>query len=199
MGSGFAISMRDLEIRGAGNLLGTDQSGHIAAIGYELYCQMLETAVRSAKMLPPKWIVDVEIDLPGVAFMPQDYVDDMRLKIDLYRRLNRVTEPSEVEAFREELADRFGPLPGPVEGLLERTALKLDAALWQIAGISVEDDYLLLRFTSRRRIEQLKELHSLDLRIADDQSAYFPIPEGVTPDGLVMLAKSLLRSPERPL
>lgn len=199
MGAGFAISMRDLEIRGAGNLLGTDQSGHIAAVGYELYCQMLETAVRSAKMLPPKWIVDVEIDLPGVAFMPPDYVDDMRLKIDLYRRLNRVTEPSEIETFREELTDRFGPLPVPVAGLLERTGLKLDAAMWQIAGISVEDDYLLFRYTSRRRIEQLKELHQLDLRIADDQSAYFPIPKGIQPDGLVGLAKSLLRPPERPL
>lgn len=199
MGAGFAISMRDLEIRGAGNLLGTDQSGHIAAVGYELYCQMLETAVRSAKMLPPKWIVDVEIDLPGVAYMPPDYVDDMRLKIDLYRRLNRVTEPNEIEKFREELIDRFGALPGPVEGILERTALKLDAAMWQIAAISVENDYLLFRYTSLRRIEQLKELHRLDLRIADEQSAYVPIPEGVQPEGLVALAKSLLRPPERPL
>ena len=91
MGAGFAIAMRDLEIRGAGNLLGTQQSGHIAAVGYELYCQLLENAVRTLQQMPPKVRLDVDIDLPGEAFLPDDYVPDMRLKIDLYRRLTRVS------------------------------------------------------------------------------------------------------------
>ena len=86
MGAGFAIAMRDLEIRGAGNLLGTEQSGHIAAIGYEMYCELLESAVRKLQRLPPKLTIDVTIDLPGEAYLPQQYVPDMRLKIDLYRR-----------------------------------------------------------------------------------------------------------------
>ena len=91
MGAGFAIAMRDLEIRGAGNLLGTQQSGHIAAVGYELYCQLLENAVRQLKQMPPKLSIDVDIALPGEAYLPADYVPDMRLKIDLYRRLSRIT------------------------------------------------------------------------------------------------------------
>src|SRR6185503_16243163 len=90
MGAGFAIAMRDLEIRGAGNILGTQQSGHIAAVGYELYCQLLENAVRTLQKMSPKVSLDVDINLPGDAFLPADYVDDMRLKIDLCRRLTRV-------------------------------------------------------------------------------------------------------------
>ncbi|MEO2012144.1 MAG: transcription-repair coupling factor [Pirellulaceae bacterium] len=197
MGAGFSIAMRDLEIRGAGNLLGTQQSGHIAAVGYELYCQLLETAVRAAKMLPPKWTVDVEVDLPGEAYIPTPYVADMRLKIDLYRRLNRVCEPDEIKAFREELIDRFGPLPKPVIGLLERTELKVEAAVWQIVGVAKEENFLVFRYTSRERIEQFKELHGLDLRIADEQSAYFPLPAEVTNDQMVAVAKSVLRPASR--
>ncbi len=91
MGAGFAIAMRDLEIRGAGNILGTQQSGHIATIGYELYCELLEQAVRKLKQLPPRQSIDIRIDLPGETFIPRNYVPDMRMKIDLYRRLTRVT------------------------------------------------------------------------------------------------------------
>ena len=97
MGAGFAIAMRDLEIRGAGNILGTQQSGHIAAVGYELYCELLEKAVRQLKQLPPKPTVDVNIDLPGEAYLPRRYVPDMRLKIDLYRRLARVGTQEELD------------------------------------------------------------------------------------------------------
>ena len=90
MGAGFAISMRDLEIRGAGNLLGSQQSGHIAAVGYELYCSLLEDAVRQAQNLPPKLSADVDIDLPVEACLPPDYVADLRHKIDLYRRIGKI-------------------------------------------------------------------------------------------------------------
>src|SRR5206468_3404440 len=97
MGAGFAIAMRDLEIRGAGNILGTQQSGHIAAVGYELYCELLEQAVRQMKQLPPKKSLDVHLDLPGEAHIPVAYVPDMRSKIDLYRRLSRVTTDTELD------------------------------------------------------------------------------------------------------
>ncbi len=91
MGAGFAIAMRDLEIRGAGNILGTQQSGHIATVGYELYCELLEQAVRKLKQLPPKVTLDVNIDLPGRGLHSRArYVPDMRLKIDLYRRVARL-------------------------------------------------------------------------------------------------------------
>ena len=118
MGAGFAISMRDLEIRGAGNMLGTQQSGHIAAVGYELYCQLLENAVRHLQKKPPKISLEVDIDLPGKAYLPDDYVPDMRLKIDLYRRLSRVEAYQQLDDLRGEMRDRFGPIPAPVERLL---------------------------------------------------------------------------------
>ena len=110
MGAGFAIAMRDLEIRGAGNILGAEQSGHIAAIGYELYCDLLEHAVRSLKQLPPRTSIEVDVDLPGEGYIPRSYVPDMRLKIDLYRRLARVSNLTELEDFRAS----SGPFRPPI-------------------------------------------------------------------------------------
>ncbi len=195
MGAGFAIAMRDLEIRGAGNLLGTQQSGHIAAVGYELYCQLLENAVLQLKQLPPKISIDAEIHLPGEAYLPRDYVPDMRLRIDLYRRLARIAGFDQLREFRDELIDRFGPPPPPVERMLSRMELRLDAARWQISQIHQEDGYLVFRYHDRGRIEHLKRLHGRALRLADAKTAYLPLPEKIASTGaLEDLAKSVLRS-----
>ena len=194
MGSGFAISMRDLEIRGAGNLLGTQQSGHIATVGYELYCQLLENAVRSLQKMAPKLSLEVDINLPGDAFLPADYVDDMRLKIDLYRRLTRVSSFDELADFRSELVDRFGEPPPPTTRLLELAELKMEAVTWLITAIFIEQQYVVFRFSDRRRIEQLARMHKGNLRVVDDKSAYLPIPKGLTkPQEILRLVKSVLR------
>jgi transcription-repair coupling factor (superfamily II helicase) len=194
MGAGFAISMRDLEIRGAGNLLGTQQSGHIAAVGYELYCQLLETAVRQLKKMPPKLSLDVDIDLPGEAYLPPDYVADMRLKIDLYRRLARVNHIDQIAEFRSELTDRFGALPEPVERMLALAELKIDAAVWQLASVHLENQYLVFDYSHRGRIQQLAKRHPGKLRVVDEQSAYFPLPQrSMEPNAIIALAKSVLR------
>ncbi len=111
MGAGFSLAMRDLEIRGAGNLLGTQQSGHIATVGYELYCRLLEQAVRGMKQMPPAEPPPVNVDLPGEAWLPRDYIPDFRAKIDVYRRLSRATAPSQVDDLATELTDRFGRRP----------------------------------------------------------------------------------------
>ena len=125
MGAGFAISMRDLEIRGAGNLLGTQQSGHIATIGYELYCQLLEKAVRALKHMPAKLSIHVEVDLPIAAYLPDNYVGDRRQKIDLYRRLTRLERFDQIDEIRTELRDRFGKLPEtcPTFDVISRTQI----------------------------------------------------------------------------
>ena len=139
MGAGFAIAMRDLEFRGAGNVLGTKQSGHIAAIGYELYCELLEAAVRRLKRMPQKLKAEVNVDLPGMACLSDDYIPDQRTKIDLYRRMARIASGDELEALREELTDRFGQPPQEVLQLLSLIDLKIDAAVWQIETVRLED------------------------------------------------------------
>jgi len=194
MGAGFAIAMRDLEIRGAGNLLGTQQSGHIATVGYELYCQLLENAVRKLKQMPPQRSIDVDVDLPGRSYLPTDYVPDMRLKIDLYRRMTRIVEVEQLDGLREELLDRFGTLPDPVRRMLSLEELRIDAAIWQIAEIYREGRFIVFRYTNRARVEQLARQHDGKLRIVDDQCAYLVIPEGVaTPDEVLETTKTVLR------
>jgi transcription-repair coupling factor (superfamily II helicase) len=194
MGAGFAIAMRDLEFRGAGNVLGTEQSGHIAAVGYELYCQLLEAAVRRLKNLPPKQSIDVTIDLPGPAYLPPDYVPNQRMKIDLYRRLARIAAEEELEQLRAELIDRFGPPPRAAARMLALAALRIDAAVWQINSVHMEDHYLVFEYTDRARIEQLSRYSHARLRIVDQRSAYLPMPKGITDcDEILQQAKSVLR------
>jgi len=194
MGAGFAIAMRDLEIRGAGNLLGTQQSGHIATVGYELYCQLLENAVRTQKRVPPERAIDVDVDLPGRSYLPTDYVPDMRLKIDLYRRLARITTVHQLGELREELLDRFGSLPDPVRRMLSVEELRIDAAVWQIAEVYRDGRFVVFRYTNRARAEQLARQHDGKLRLVDDQHAYLTISQGVTtPDALLETTKTVLR------
>jgi transcription-repair coupling factor (superfamily II helicase) len=194
MGAGFAISMRDLEIRGAGNLLGTQQSGHIATVGYELYCQLLENAVRALQKTAPRLKLDVDVNLPGDALLPDDYIPDIRLKIDLYRRLTRLNTYQDLDDLRAELVDRFGPPPRPVERLIELIELKMDAAIWFIAAIFREDKFLVFQYRDRGRIEQLARQHKGQLRIVDDKSVYLPLsPQLTDPDQIFALVKAVLR------
>ncbi len=195
MGAGFAISMRDLEIRGAGNLLGTQQSGHIAAIGYELYCQMLENAVRELKNEPRKMSIHVDVDLPAEAYLPDEYVPSRRHKIDLYRRLTRLERFDQVAELRAEMLDRFGPLPPPARRLLALSEIRLEAAIWQIASIFLQENYLGFRYLDRGRIEQLSKLKKGIIRIVDHQKAFVTLKTTrIPPDHLISLVKSILQT-----
>jgi transcription-repair coupling factor (superfamily II helicase) len=139
LGAGFQIAMRDLEIRGAGNLLGDEQSGHVAALGFELYMQMLDEAVSAAEReagagqngdadaeLPDPVRLDVNVD----AYVPADYIPYEQAKIDVHRRVAAALEVADVEQLREELEDRFGPVPEPLENLLalQRARIKFGQA-----------------------------------------------------------------------
>ena len=174
MGSGFAISMRDLEIRGAGNLLGSQQSGHIAAVGYEMYCQLLEDAVRQVQNLAPKLSADVDIDLPVEAYLPEDYAPDLRHKIDLYRRMAKIDDAGQIQEIRAELRDRFGPLPAATSRMLELAELRLDAAAWQISAITSDARFIILHYSNRRQMERLVQTSSIAIRIVDRTRAYIP-------------------------
>ncbi len=119
LGAGFQIAMRDLEIRGAGNLLGTGQSGHIAAVGYDLYCQMVIEAVAELNGTPVPEPVEIKLDLPVAANLPADYVSAEPQRLEAYRKLAAVTDAEAVEAIRGEWGDRYGPIPESAERLLE--------------------------------------------------------------------------------
>ena len=137
LGSGFKIAMRDLEIRGAGNLLGRDQSGHIAAVGYDLYVQLVAEAVAELKGEPLRPPVEVTIDIPSDAHLPTDYVAREDVRLEAYRRLAAVDSAEVLEDIRTEWTDRFGPLPAPAEGLLEVAALRVQCLRTGVREVSV--------------------------------------------------------------
>ena len=119
LGAGFQLAMRDLEIRGAGNILGPEQSGHIANIGYDLYCRLLEMAVKKLRQEPILNPEELEIFLDFNAYLPATYIPDMRLRIEIYRKLGRCRTVEDFAAVVQELRDRFGPPPRAVEEFVD--------------------------------------------------------------------------------
>ena len=137
LGSGFKIAMRDLEIRGAGNLLGGDQSGHIAAVGYDLYVTMVSEAVSELKGEAPREPAEIKLDVPVDAHLPADYVTREDLRLEAYRRLATVTTQVEVEDIRNEWLDRYGPIPAPAAALLQVAALRAECARTGVRDVTV--------------------------------------------------------------
>jgi transcription-repair coupling factor (superfamily II helicase) len=151
LGAGFQIALSDLEIRGAGNILGAEQHGFMSAVGFDLYTRLLSEAVEEEKAardgrraVAPK--VSTVIDLPVDAYLPDDYVEDEPHKLEVYRRLGRTGTPGEVAAIRAELIDRFGPLPPPVERLMEVALLRITAESVGVASLAREGNELIIRF-----------------------------------------------------
>ena len=137
LGSGFKIAMRDLEIRGAGNLLGSDQSGHIAAVGYDLYVQLVAEAVAEARGEPRPTPSTVSIDVPGDAHLPKDYVEAEDARLEAYRRLAAATTMADVDDIGAEWADRYGPLPDAAGGLLALARLRAAALVRGITEVAM--------------------------------------------------------------
>jgi transcription-repair coupling factor (superfamily II helicase) len=198
MGAGFSLAMRDLEIRGAGNLLGTQQSGHIATVGYELYCRLLEQAVRGLKAMPPAEPPQVNVDLPGEAWLPREFVPDIRAKIDIYRRLSRATAEHEVDDLAAELVDRFGPLPAETERLLEFARLRVAAAAVSIDSIARHPGMVVMGHHDRAAMAALKKSGrpgAASLRIVDEKTVVLPLDQGIatSPERLLSALMALLR------
>ncbi|WP_437186668.1 transcription-repair coupling factor [Planctomicrobium sp. SH668] len=195
LGAGFKISMRDLEIRGAGNILGTEQSGHISVVGYELYCQLLEDSVRRLKELPPRVNPHVNIDLPVSAFLPASYIPPGRHKVDVYRKLSSVATLSELAEVADEIRDRFGPLPDEAQRFISLKELELMAYAWGIDNIRLEEDrFAVLSYQDAKLIQQLIKRYGSELRVVDATSAYLLLPKkGQKGPVLVEFLKSVLR------
>ncbi len=135
LGSGFKIAMRDLEIRGAGNLLGARQHGHMQAVGYDLYCKMLNEAVQNLKGQKTTEDFNTAVDLDVDAFIPPAYIVNEVQKLDIYKRIAGLENESECDDMREELLDRFGEVPGPVENLLRISMIRVSAHKLYITDI----------------------------------------------------------------
>jgi transcription-repair coupling factor (superfamily II helicase) len=151
LGAGFQIALSDLEIRGAGNILGGEQSGHMAAVGFDLYSRMLAEAVETRKASAQGRAPVIEtpqavIDLPVEAHLPTDYVPEDAPKLELYRRLARARTPADLAAFRQDVTDRFGPMPPAVVRLVEVAELRLAAEAAGVYSISREEGWLVVRF-----------------------------------------------------
>ncbi|MET0420101.1 MAG: transcription-repair coupling factor, partial [Acidimicrobiia bacterium] len=158
LGSGFKIAMRDLEIRGAGNMLGAAQSGHIAAVGFDLYCQMVTEAVGELKGEPVEAPIDITIDLPVDANLPREYVSRDDVRMEAYRRLAAVTTIQDVDDIRDEWEDRYGPPPPSAVALLDGARLRAVAVRLGLRSITVQ------RNTARIVGVTLKESQKVRLR-----------------------------------
>ncbi|WP_027364281.1 transcription-repair coupling factor [Desulfotruncus alcoholivorax] len=146
LGSGYKVAMRDLEIRGAGNLLGAEQHGHIAAVGFDLYCRLLEEAVQEARGRKIEQPVETVVELPVEAYIPDDYITDTNQKVELYRRIAALKKPEEVPDLEEELVDRFGDLPPQVQNLLRVARIRVMAGSFKIKSISRQQGFYRMVF-----------------------------------------------------
>jgi transcription-repair coupling factor (superfamily II helicase) len=151
LGAGFQIAMRDLEIRGAGNILGAEQSGHITVVGYDLYCRLLERAVKELRGEHQEDALDVEIDLNLEAHIPEELIPGKSARLELYRRLSKKRTAGEVEEIAREIRDRCGALPEPTQRLLEVQIFRILAAQRGVVGVRHDGDSILLRGSERMR------------------------------------------------
>ncbi|MCR5666385.1 MAG: transcription-repair coupling factor [Eubacterium sp.] len=153
LGSGFKIAMKDLEIRGAGNLLGAQQHGHMEAVGYDLYCKMLNEAVAHLKGIPVKESFETKLDLKVDAFLPETYIANEKQKLEVYKDIAMLEDEEQAEELIEELIDRFGEVPPSVESLVQIALLKARAHRCYITEIRQRNKEMVFRFFERAKVD----------------------------------------------
>ena len=178
LGSGIKIAMRDLEIRGAGNLLGAEQHGHMEAVGYDLYCKMLAEAVREAKGIPVDEDFETTIDMNVNAYIPEKYIANEYLKLDIYKRIAGIESQEEYDEMLEELLDRFGEPPKTVQNLLAIAGLKALAHRIYLTEVKQMGNDLKLTMYEKARINpekvpQIIARHPEELKFRAEANPYF--------------------------
>jgi transcription-repair coupling factor (superfamily II helicase) len=149
LGSGFQLAMSDLNIRGGGTILGAAQSGHIAAVGYDMFLQLMEDSIANLKGEPVSDPLEPEINIPLSTFIPEVYIPDIDQRLLSYRRLAKMTEVKDVGRFKEELEDRFGQLPPEVQNLLNKIILKIWSKKSGVKKLTLSGGQLLLQFSEK--------------------------------------------------
>ncbi len=176
LGAGFHIAMRDLEIRGTGNILGPEQSGHIATLGYDLYCKLLERAVRELKDEPVREPLPFHIHIGLKGYLPADYVGSEADRLILYRKLLEADELKQLEELGVQLVDRFGPYPDQVRQLLARHELRVLARPHGLTAIVRWEDRLVLTFSDAKKVEPLLKPVEPLVRVLDERTVHLALP-----------------------
>ncbi|MGI6192296.1 MAG: transcription-repair coupling factor [Christensenellales bacterium] len=151
-GSGFKIAMRDLEIRGAGNIVGVQQHGHMAAVGYDYYCKLVDEAVNEVKGTPRPVEIDTQMDIPMDAYLPSSYIAEESDRLEVYKRIASISGREDVPDVTDELIDRFGEPPAPVLNLIEIAAIKAAAKTAGLTVLTVRPGMALLKFHPKSQI-----------------------------------------------
>jgi transcription-repair coupling factor (superfamily II helicase) len=193
LGSGFQIAMRDLEIRGAGNILGAEQSGHIAAVGYELFCQLLEEAIHRARGEEVEEDFDPVIELGASAYLPKDYAPGDRQRMTVYRMINRARDVERLKEVRADVEDILGKLPGAAEFMFDMQELRIHARRWRISGIKVVGVDIVFTIDNLATLGPLFQEAPGKVRIINENTVNLRIrKENVEPLRLIILLKQLL-------
>ncbi len=194
LGAGFKIAMRDLEIRGAGNILGPEQSGHIASVGYEMYCQLLEEATRQLKNEPRKAHPEAHVDIGVSAFLPKTYMPGDRQRMDLYRRLTRCTDLHMLQMLEQDMKDAFGEPPRQAIILFAMTELRLLAQTYGIVSIILKDPDVVLTVDDATKAQTALTGAPGTLRVIDERTIYLRMPKTyLESETLLMVLRNLLR------
>ncbi|MCP5005302.1 MAG: transcription-repair coupling factor [Planctomycetes bacterium] len=193
LGAGFKIAMRDLEIRGAGNIIGVQQHGHIEAVGYEMFCRLLEIAICKAKNESVSVYGDVHIHLHLEAYIPASYISDLKLKMGIYRKMNRLSSREEVIEFEKELIDRFGQIPKSVKNLLTESEIRIRAQTYHIRSLKRVNGAIIFFFENIKMAESLFK-HSMDeVKILDSNELFLSLPgKRKSPEYVADFVKRLL-------
>ena len=187
--------MRDLEIRGTGNILGIEQHGHIAAVGYEMFCRLLEIVIRKAKNEPVQDFNDIHINLNLESYLPDYYIPDMKLKIEIYRKINRLSTEHEIEDMEKELTDRFGSIPEPVKNLLMECAIRVAAQASHILSLIRVDGTILLQVENLQKAETLFNNAKKMLKVVASNELHLTLPrKRMSPYDTAEFVKNLLIS-----
>jgi transcription-repair coupling factor (superfamily II helicase) len=195
LGSGFKIAMRDLEIRGTGNILGPEQSGHIATVGYEMYCQLLEEATRELKNEPKPARPEAHIEIGLSASIPRTYMDNDAQRLDVYRRISRCGDLETIAQLQKDIADAYGDPPRQVIILFAMTELRLLAGHFGIESIIKQDPDVVLRVRDAAAAQQGLAGAPGTLRVVDETTVYFRPPKNyLEPETLLMALWNLMKS-----
>jgi len=195
LGAGFRIALRDLEIRGAGNILGPEQSGHIQTVGYQMYCELLAEAVKRLKNEPVEAIPTAVVDLGFATYIPKNYIPINRHRMDAYHKIAVAKGSEDIKQVESELADVYGPVPDEVKLLLELAELRIKASKLDIKSVVASGQDLVFSFAKEPdgRVETLFSKISAKIRIPDQKTVYLRLAENYfEPRTLITILRKIL-------